>query len=412
MKKLQYLFIILFAIPSFGQINYEAGYIINNDGIKTECLIRNVAWQDNPTAIEYRLSKDDHKTNTANITDIKEFCIGSSYKYRRFNTKIDRSNSEILTLSSEKNPIWKNETVLLKLLVEGEANLYQYNGNGNQRYFISTGNHEKVEQLIYKEYYAQNNVITENNAFRQQLFTTLRSDKFTVDDFKNLPYEKKKIIEIIVKYNTSKNKQITNFEPKQNKGILNLRAQLGVDYASLFYVNSMKHFTFQQNYSADFPEKAILSIGAEIEYILPFNQKKWGLLFESNYQSYHSDAITSDNYPISIAYKYINLIFGLRHYLFLNKRSSLFINAGITYGMPFNSFSIRQFPPEDWQTEPTTHTESIGGNGNGFLGLGYSFEKYNIELRYNTARELFLKESNNIHTDYHSIGIIIGYKFQ
>jgi hypothetical protein len=411
MKKLYYLFFILFAIPSFGQINYEAGYIINNEGIKTECLIRNVAWQDNPTAIEYRLSETDKKTITTNIADIKEFGIGGIYKYKRFTTKIDQSNSEILALSSEKNPIWKDETVLLKVLVEGEANLYQYNGSGNQRYFISTGNHQKAEQLIYKEYYAQNNAITENNAFRQQLFTTLKSDKLTVDDFKNLPFEKKKIIDLFIKYNTAKNKQITNFEPKQNKGIINFKAQLGVDYTSLFYVNSIQYLTSQENYSANFPKKPILSIGAEMEYILPFNQKKWGLLFEANYQSYHSDAITSDNYPISIDYKYINLIFGLRHYLFLNTHSSLFVNAGLAYGVPFNSFSIRQFPKKSWETEPTTYIEAIGGNGNGFLGLGYSFEKYNIELRYNTPRELFIKESNNIHTDYHSVGIIIGYKF-
>lgn len=51
MKKLIIVFLIFLPILSFSQINFESGYIIRNNNIKTECLIRNVAWKNNPTNI-------------------------------------------------------------------------------------------------------------------------------------------------------------------------------------------------------------------------------------------------------------------------------------------------------------------------------------------------------------------------
>ncbi|MBW4360804.1 hypothetical protein [Flavobacterium taihuense] len=411
MKKLQYLFFILFTIPSFGQINYDAGYIINNNGIKAECLIRNVAWQNNPTEIEFRLNEDDKKTKIANIADIKEFSIGNSYKYKRFNTKIDKSNSEIATLSSEKNPIWKDETLLLKVLVEGEVNLYQYIGNGYQRYFISTGNHEKAEQLIYKEYYAQNNVVTENNAFKQQLFTTLKSDKFTADDFKDLPYEKQKIIDLIIKYNTTKNNQISNFAPKQNQAKTNFKLQLGVNYSDIEII-STSEFETGGIYSATFPKKPVAIIGFEIEYILPINQKKWSLLFSTSFQHYKSETMASNNAPISIDYKTIDILFGVRHYFFLNNQSAIFINGGMIYGSPFNSYSKRERQKYSWEegTGTIEIKKEIEGNAYAYIGLGYNYHKYNVELRFNSDRELF-KSDRKLKSSYSSFGILFSYNF-
>jgi hypothetical protein len=411
MKKLQYLFFILFAIPSFGQINYEAGYIINNDGNKTEYLIRNVAWENNPTEIEYRLNEDDKKSKIANIADIKEFSIGSSYKYKRFNTKIDRSNSGMVNLSSEKNPTWKDETLFLKVLVEGEVNLYQYTGNGNQRYFISTENHEKAEQLIYKEYYAQNNAIEENNAFRQQLYTTLKSDKFTADDFKNLPYEKKKIVDIIIKYNSTKNNQIANFEPKQNQGKTNFKLQLGVNYSDIEIV-STSEFEMGGIYFATFSKKPVAVIGFEIEYILPINQKKWSLLFSTSFQQYKSETIASNNAPISIDYKTIDLLFGVRHYFFLNNQSAIFINGGMIYGSPFNSYLKRERQKYSWEdgTGTIEIKKTLEGNAYAYIGLGYNYHKYNVELRFNSDRELF-KSDRKLKSSYSSFGILFSYNF-
>ena len=161
MKKIILLFIFI-SSPIFSQINFETGYFIKNNNVKTDCLIRNIGWQKNPTEIEYKLNEND-KSQKATISEIKEFNVGDSYKYKRFTINIDRSSSDINNLSREKNPVWKEETLLLKILVEGEINLYQYEDINFVRYFISSGNHETAEQLVYKEYNAEYSEVDELN---------------------------------------------------------------------------------------------------------------------------------------------------------------------------------------------------------------------------------------------------------
>ena len=42
------LIFLLIAKCSFGQIRYENGYYIDNNNRRTECLIKNVDWGNNP----------------------------------------------------------------------------------------------------------------------------------------------------------------------------------------------------------------------------------------------------------------------------------------------------------------------------------------------------------------------------
>jgi len=55
MKKLFTFLLMLTACFTYSQINYEAGYFIDNNGKKTECLIKNVAWKNSPLNFEYKL---------------------------------------------------------------------------------------------------------------------------------------------------------------------------------------------------------------------------------------------------------------------------------------------------------------------------------------------------------------------
>ena len=42
----------------FAQISFEKGYFINNANQKTNCLIKNQDWKDNPTEFEYKLDEN------------------------------------------------------------------------------------------------------------------------------------------------------------------------------------------------------------------------------------------------------------------------------------------------------------------------------------------------------------------
>ena len=99
MKKTLLLFFVLITYSTFSQIRFEPGYITENDGNRKECLIRNVAWKNNPVEIEYKLTEND-VPQKATIAQLIEFSVGNAYKYKRFITKIDRSSANINNLST------------------------------------------------------------------------------------------------------------------------------------------------------------------------------------------------------------------------------------------------------------------------------------------------------------------------
>ena len=121
MKKQLLLFLItILSINCYSQIKFEKGYFIDNTNQRTNCLIKNIDWENNPTEFEYKLSKES-KINKSTINLIQEFGIDNISKYVRSTVNIDRSSERINKLSNNKNPIFKEEQLFLKVLIEGEA---------------------------------------------------------------------------------------------------------------------------------------------------------------------------------------------------------------------------------------------------------------------------------------------------
>ena len=391
MKKLILLF-TFFTFPIFAQINFEKGYIINNNNVKTDCFIRNVGWQKNPIEIEYK-NNENEEPKKITILEIKEFNIGDSYRYIRFKTNIDRSSSDINELSSQKSPIWQEETLLLKLLVKGKINLYQYEENNLVRYFISNGNHETAEQLVYKEYYTEFKQIAVNNYFKQQLSNTLKSDILEMKDFEKLLYKKKELTNFILKYNETTNNELINYEKKQNQGKINFKVIAGINATFNNLNNSVSNF----NYTLK--TVPVFRIGFESEYILPFNQQKWSLFIDPNFQSNNASEKTKNNQLVETKNNSIEIPFGFRHYIFLPNASKIFIGLGLNLSITSKSY-----------LKYSGQVFDVSNSTNYFTGIGFSKKRYSAELRYNLNRNL-LSSFVSWETKYSSLGLLLGYKF-
>jgi hypothetical protein len=392
MKKIV-LLLLLVSFPIFAQINFESGYYTNNNNSKTECLIRNIGWYKNPTGIEYKWNEND-VSKTASISEIKEFSIGNSSKYKRFKLKIDRSTSDINQLSFERNPIYSEETLLLKVLVEGEANLYEYQDVNLVRFFMSTGNHETAEQLVFKEYKTEGSTeINENNFYKQQLLNNLKSDKLNLNDFKVITYKKQELVDLFLKFNTSKETKTTTFESKKDQSSVNFKVIAGVNATFLDFGNNISS-------TADytFKTKTVFTIGFEVENIFSFNQNKWSLFTNPNFQSYKKTELNTKNQSIEADYKFIELPLGVRYFMFLNKKSQLFIDAGVAFSITSKS-NLRY----------SGQVLDISNSTNVFTGVGFKSGRYDIELRYNLSKGI-LGEYQSWKSNYNSIGILLGYK--
>lgn len=202
------------------QILFEQGYFIDNAGQRIECLIKNVGWKNNPTKIEYKL-KEEAEPITLTVQDVKEFGISDLVKYQRFKVLIDRSSNSdnVNKLSITRGGEFKEELLLLKVIIEGKASLLAYEDKNLFRYFYNIDG-KKTMQLVYKKYLeAESMRVMFNMDYRKQLYLDLNCGEQPPKDFGEVKYSKDDLKEIVIQYNDCKNVSSVNFDikPKRNK---------------------------------------------------------------------------------------------------------------------------------------------------------------------------------------------------
>lgn len=375
-------FIIISCIESYSQIRFENGYFINDSNNRTECLIKNIDWKNNPTQFEYKLSQDD-AIQKASISTIKEFGINNVSKYIRVKTKIDRSSDQIVLMSSHRNPDFKEELLFLKVLIEGEASLYIYNDGNLIRFFYKIDDSE-INQLVYKKY-QDNYKIAENIYFKQQLFLQLKCSAIEKNDIERLRYKKNDLEKIFIKYNECYNSSYTSYEPKKKQDLLNITLRPGVNWNNLDITNTMNDSKY-----IGFDNYIGVRFGVEIEFILPFNKNKWGIIVEPTFQHYNSKQSREDRgvsggiIVPKVDYKSIEFPFGVRHYFYLNDRSKLFANISYVFNLSKNS-TVKFLR----KNGSVLYEFYIKPRRNLALGVGYKYkDRYSIEIRYNTDRDI------------------------
>jgi hypothetical protein len=392
-KQLLLLLTTILSLNCYSQISFEKGYFIDNTNQKTNCLIKNIDWKNNPTEFEYKPSENS-ESEKATIKSIKEFGIDNTLKYVRSTLNIDRSSVILSNLSNDRDPLFKEEELFLKVLVEGKANLYLFEDGNLRRYFYNKGN-TVIEQLVFKSYKTSNNKIGKNNRFKNQLWTNLKCPNFKITKVENLDYQKNDLIDFFVEYNECNGEKNINYEENQKKDLFNLSIRPGFNSSSLSIQNNVS-----SSRNTDFENELGFRFGIEAEFIMPFNKNKWSLIIEPTYQYFKSEKEIT-NQSVKADYKSIEIPVGIRHYFFLNENSKIFINGSFIFDLSSNSI-INFSPGSDLE---------IKTRNNLAFGIGYKHnDKYSLELRHQTNREVL---SNYISwsSDYQTLSVIFGYSF-
>lgn len=390
MKKLLPFLMMLITMGTYAQIKFEPGYFISNNNTKTECLIKNLVAYSNPTSFEYKINESSDVL-IGKINEVKEFSVGESHHYKRFEVNIDQSSSDVRKLSTMKDPEWKKETLFLKLIIDGDIKLYQYDGSNLTRYFISSGDHKVAEQLIYKEYLAPDgsSVLT-NNLYKRQLLLALKSEQLKQSDFDKLKYNKNSLIDILLKHNNQNKKSFTNLEEKQGKSNFNFKVNAGFNQGTL----KIENHPYLHDYNSKI---STLRVGVELEIIFSFGRNKWSFFADPNFQSFNHESklpvqTGARDVEFVVNYTSIQIPIGIRHYFFLDK-SKIFLNGGFNFNMSLNS-----------KVEINLEDQSLPSSPSLFGGLGFNYDKYSLELRYNTKQKIAVP-------DYSYLSIIASYNF-
>jgi hypothetical protein len=404
MKKCHSIVLLLIlSYNCYSQILFEKGYFIDNSNQKIECLIKNVDWVNNPTSFEYKLDENSESISS-NLKTAAGFGIYNVCKYIRSTVKIDISSNKTEELSVEKNPIFEEQELFLKVLIEGKSNLYFYEKSNSKRFFFSKDTSDII-QLVHKRYLQSNNLITENNQYKQQLWNDLKCESIQISSLNKLQYTEKSLIDLFIEFNKCINSDFKDYRSKEKKDRFNLSLRARLNNSSL----TMENFTTRSN--VDFGSKSSFGFGIEAEFILPFNKNKWAISVEPSYQNFKSNVTQIIDYSLgppdiynnSISYSSIEISLGLRHYLFLNNDSKLFINGSYVLDFPMNSTFIYR------NNNPNSTRQIDATMPNLASGIGYKFKnKYSCELRYQSSRNI-VSDYINLNSKYSTLSLIFGY---
>jgi hypothetical protein len=403
-NQLVLLVTIVLGLNSYSQISFENGYYVDNANQKINCLIKNTDWKDSPTEFEYKLSENSD-SKKATIRSVKEFGIDNSSKYIRSTVNIDRSSDDINFLSNDMNPIYNEEVLFLKVLVEGKANLYEYVDSNLKRYFYSKET-SNIAQLVYKTYATIDNTVGKNNRFRQQLWNELKCPNFKISKLEHLEYKKNDLVRFFTEYSECHNNDLVQFEPKQKRDLFNLTIRPRLNSSSLDIQNSIS-----SSRNIDFGSKTGFGFGLEAEFILPFNKNKWAFAIEPTYQSFKSEKSTSTSIVSGgeilgeIEYSSVEVPISLRHYFFLDNTSKIFVDASLI--LDLSSKSLITFKRADGSS--LNNDLEIDSRSNLAFGIGYKLhDKYSLQMRYQASREL-LGDYALWDGDFTTLSIILGY---
>lgn len=404
-QQLLLLFTAFISFNTYSQISFEKGYFITNSGQKTDCLIKNIDWLYNPTDFKYKVSENSEPIDS-DIKTVKEFGIYNSSKFIRATVKIDRSTENIQKLTYDRNPVFVEEQLFLKVLVEGQSNLYFYEDQNIKRFFFNNNNSD-IEQLIYKIYLSTDengyDVMTGNKYYKQQLWLNLKCPKIGMSKIEKLEYKKTSLTSFFTEYNNCNNSDTAN-HAKAKKDLFNLTVRPRLNSSS-FSIDS-------KSTSVDFGNKSNFAFGVEAEFIMPYNKNKWAFAIETSYQSYKAensadaDDVSGGKLITTVDYSTIQVPVTVRYYSFINKNSKIFFNAFYLFDINLkSSLDFKRADNSTFRSESFKIRNSLGA------GVGYKFiDKFSLEARYQAGKFV---ESNltNRNYRYKTLSLIFGYSF-
>jgi hypothetical protein len=387
---------VLFSPHLFSQIRYEKGYFIDNENIRTECLIKNLDWPHNPKLFDYKLN-DQANSNRLTIDSVKEFGVYDNSKFVRAEVEIDRSPDaiDIDKLSESPLPLWSKETLFLKVQVQGDATLFSYEEEKLLRFFYQVAN-GNIIQLIYKPYLVNESAFNYNTGFRDQLLADVNCGNISSEKTEYLSYDQDVLIKYFKNYNACKGGVETYAVKKIKRKSFSFKIMAGINYSSL--TTGYPPPSINPNNTITFTPKINVIGGFEAEYILPYNRNKWSIIFDPNYFSYSSSGEKGQLGNGTVNYSAIAIAAGVREGFFLKNNVKLFANCLVSYNVK-TSGNYFDF----YNSENIRHSLNVG------LGAGIAYNKLSAELRYYTSADIF--KSIGFYGSFKRASLTFKYEF-
>ncbi len=314
----------------WSQQRYEAGYLVNPGGKRSEVAIKYKDWRFKPAEIQVREGNGVERTIATEA--LKAFGVAGLFHFEHFDVLIEKSNTQLNSLPDAPEPPVRSRE-LLRAEVVGELTLYSYREPGITKYFLQRGDETPV-QLGYYAFSTRAGEMRVSKAYLLQLNEYL--DCLDSPANENTKYSLHDLADLVTRHNNcAKGTSLTlGTEVRPSRNPFHFGVLPGV-----YFANFSVHDPSAEENGVKTSGQTTFRMALEMEYILPFGVNKWSVMLSPSVYQFQS-AGTYEYYPIArpvrtgrseINYRALDIPLGLRYYSFAGEDLKAFGELHLGY---------------------------------------------------------------------------------
>lgn len=373
------LFAVLLSLSAHSQD--VKGYYINASGQRTDGYFEEGDMND-ITKINFRASQSA-AYGKLSFDAVNEYGTDNS-KFIKETVQVDETGGSTADVSGNREPSYVKKTVFLEVLIEGNASAYQYNENGNSRFYYSISDKgRQITPLVFRRYKYSGTEVAQNVYFRQQLTVDALCPDDTNKKYVNLLYNAIAITKAIEDYNncTGKENAFVKKKPASESTV-----SVGV-YAGASFGNSKVNLR-----GVDIKGNSIgFLVGGEAS--IGFKYKPYSFFGRLGVEQFSGDGtrtfkpspssvhVFNDRFDVDCFA--LNFGLGPRYAFNVGAKDKLFAEASVNILLPLSG-NIKYFPNSDSAVEFNLQSSFYFN-----LGVGYAFSNnLSFTASYSTNRNL------------------------
>jgi hypothetical protein len=380
--------------PSYGQENFQPGYIINLNRDTIKGFIDNRMWDVNPKAVTFRATQTAENSNYSPI-DIIAFGINGEV-YESGIVNVDDGPYDIQDLNYQKELHYRTDTIFLYTLIQGDKSLYYYKEKfGKENFFIRRDS--KIELLVFKRYLTDihegistNTGVVTNNRYVRQLAFYFQNCPALQPEINKAEYRKESLSSLFLAYYDCSKSHIA-FQKKMNKPRIELGAVGGMSLTKLKFIGPDDYAYLT---TLNFPRSKNLAFGLYFNIILPRAQEKWSIYNEVLYSSFKVSGVYDESKTearpylktSTLGFSYLKLNNMLR-YKYKVRNVFVFINGGLSTGVAIAETNTSRtvstlYTPNKFISEGKALNNTRKFEVGYTVGMGSQYRKLSLEIRY------------------------------
>ena len=399
--------LLLTCVGATAQKNFVAGYVVDHAGDTIRGFVDDKNWIVNPSVIYFK--KEVQAEPVAYVpTEIKAFRLSSGEYFKAKAVKYDQSAFKLQELGEEPNPQWKQDTLFLRVEVEGLVHLYYFLESNDKEHFFLEKNEAGADELLNVRYNAYQNGVkrmTATQQYKSQLKNYLGDCDALSGKIYSVKYGLEPIRNVVKQYNrchgASDGGQVLQ---ERRNSILQAGLIAGVHATNLRFRSELSGF---EELTDGAYRDALNGVGgAVLDVYIPRGHRQFLFHNELVYKVYNATKVVEKQASLANPYSKEDTYFRMRYLqanlMFRYHRATFtkvrpFVQAGVVLGRSIKATSLTR-TETTYSSGATYHKEApaladLGKFTSGYAGgLGVTVGKFGVEARYERAAGLSIYE--------------------